>query len=156
VPTPQLTQAPLPSQNPPEHTVLSASGLVVSTQVGTPVEHEVVPEKQGCGLVLQGWLAVHALHTPLPSHTLLVPQVVPAPTLPLPSTQVADAPVQSVEPLRHWVGLPVQSAPWEHGPQVPTLQVSPASQTVPLGTLAIPSTHVGPPLAHDVVPCLHR
>jgi hypothetical protein len=64
--------------------------LLLHTSV--PVVQLVMPVKQGFGLVEHDWLAVQAPQLPLPSHTMLVPHVMP-PILLLPSAH-AIAPVE--------------------------------------------------------------
>ena len=66
--------------------------IVLLLHTIVPVVQMVIPVKQGFGLVEHDWLAVQAPQLPLPSHTMLVPQVMP-PILLLPSAQ-AIAPVE--------------------------------------------------------------
>ena len=66
-----------------------AAFCVLSLQTIVPVPQVVTPVKQGLGLVVQLPPAVQEPQLPLPSHTRLVPQLVP-PILLLPSAQVID------------------------------------------------------------------
>jgi hypothetical protein len=59
---------------------------VLSLHTIVPVPQVVTPVKQGLGLFVQLAPAVHEPQLPLPSHTRLVPQLVP-PILLLPSAQ---------------------------------------------------------------------
>jgi len=60
---------------------------VLLLQTIVPVVQLVTPVKQGLGGFEHVWPAVHEPQLPLPSHTRLVPQLVP-PGLLLPSAQV--------------------------------------------------------------------
>ena len=62
---------------------------VLLLQTIVPVVQLVTPVKQGLGGFEHVWPAVHEPQLPLPSHTRLVPQLVP-PILLLPSAQVID------------------------------------------------------------------
>src|SRR5438876_1128453 len=77
--------------------------LPPSTQTNCPVEQEVVPFLQMLGLVVQALPAVQPTQLPLPSHTRLLPQLVPADLL-LPSTQVIVPLEQDVEPFLQMFG----------------------------------------------------
>ena len=66
--------------------------IVLLLHTIVPVVQLVMPVKQGFGLVEHVWLAVQVPQLPLPSHTMLVPQVMP-PILLLPSAH-AIAPVE--------------------------------------------------------------
>jgi hypothetical protein len=66
-----------------------ATGVVVSTQVWAPVEHEVVPRTHWFALVEQARPGVHGLQTPDPLQTMFAPQPVPAASGVAVSTQVS-------------------------------------------------------------------
>jgi len=73
---PQLDPAPL---------------AVPSTHVWVPLAHDVTPLKQALGLPVQDEPAAQATQPPLPSHTMSLPQAVPAARFP--KSRQADAPV---------------------------------------------------------------
>jgi hypothetical protein len=105
-------------------------------------------------LVEQLWLAVQAPQFPLPSQTMLVPQLVPPILLP-PSTHITLPLLQELVPFRHVVGLPVQEVPAVQATQEPEpLQTMLVPQLVP-GALSPPSVQVMLPALHEVVPFLH-
>ena len=104
-------------------------------------------------MVEQLWLAVQTPQFPLPSQTMLVPQLVP-PTLLLPSTHVMLPLLQDVVPFRQVVGLPVHDWPAVQATHIPEpLQTMLLPQLVP-GALLPPSTQVWAPLEQSVVPFL--
>jgi hypothetical protein len=78
------------------------------THVDAPLAQEVVPVKHGFGLVVHAWPAVQLTHAPAPSHTWLLPQLVPAERLPE-STHCSLPEVQEVTPVRHAPGFVVQA-----------------------------------------------
>jgi hypothetical protein len=88
LPEVQLTQLPLPLQTMfVPHAVPPILG-VLSTQVCTPVVHEVTPFRQAApGFVVHGWPLAQIVHWPAALQTELAPQLVPGP-LAAPSTQV--------------------------------------------------------------------
>jgi hypothetical protein len=128
-----------------------------STQVCVPVLQEVMPVLQGApGLVLHVWPATQGTHAPEPSHTLFVPQEVPA-GFGAPSTHVCAPVLHDVTPYRQAAfGLVVHDCPAVHDTQLPepshTLLVP---QLVPAATFVVESTHTSAPVLHDVVPTLH-
>jgi hypothetical protein len=67
--------------------LLPAVFCVLFKQVMAPVVQLVMPVKQGFAFVVHAWLGVQEPQLPLPSQTMLVPQLVP-PILLLPSAQV--------------------------------------------------------------------
>jgi hypothetical protein len=122
-PMAQLKQPPSPSQKPPVHNAPWPRGVWLSMQVCAPVAHEVTPARHGLGGVVHDWLGVQETHVPLGLQTSLVPHVVPASRLALPSLHTAPPMLQSVVPLRQGDGLPVQAAPCVQTPQLPALQL---------------------------------
>jgi len=101
VPAVQAPQFPLPSQTWLLPQFVPAPLAVVATHWSDPVEQDVVPFWQG----LFGWQdvpVVQAAQFPLPSQTILVPQLVPPPLLVL-ATHWDDPVEQEVAPF--WQGL---------------------------------------------------
>jgi hypothetical protein len=108
---------------------------------------------QTLGLPVQAPPAVQATQLPLPSHTWLVPQLVPALLLP-PSTQVWAPVEQVVAPFLQMLGLLVHAWPAVHDTHVPLpLQTWLVPQLVP-AVLLPPSTQVWAPVEQVVVPFL--
>src|SRR5262252_3584582 len=107
------------------------------------------------GLPEQLCPCVHEPQNPLPSQTWFVPHAVPAPTFPVPSTQV-DVPVrQEVTPVLHCDGLPLHMVPAVQATQLPLpLQTMLVPHAVP-PVLGVPSTHVCTPVVHEVTPFRH-
>jgi len=102
---------------------------------------------------VQAWLAVHEPQLPLPSQTMLVPQLVPPILLP-PSAQVWAPVAQDVAPFLQMLGLVVQAVPAVQATQLPVpLQTMLVPQLVP-AILSPPSTHSWVPVEHEVVPFL--
>jgi len=109
VPAVQATQLPeplhtmlLPQEVPP---VLGAP----STQVCTPVAHEVTPFKHVApGFVVQGCPVAQTVHWPAELQTELGPQPVPG-VLAAPSTQVCTPLMHEDTPAKQAPGLPVQA-----------------------------------------------
>ena len=66
--------------------------------VDAPVTQDVMPLRHTDGLLVHVWPAVHETQVPLPLHTRLVPQPVPAAVLPV-SRQRGAPVVQSVTPV---------------------------------------------------------
>lgn len=126
---------------------------VPSTQVCTPVVHEVMPEKHAPGLPVQDCADAQAMHAPLPSQTMPAPQAVPGDRLP--KSRQTSAPVrQLVTPVLQDVGFVVQLAFAVQATQLPLLlQTMLVPQLVPPGLL-LSSTQVGAPVEQDVVPVL--
>jgi hypothetical protein len=128
--------------------------LLPSAQVIAPVAHEYTPFLQTLGLPVQAPPAVQATHAPAPSHTMLVPQLVPADLLP-PSTHVWAPVAHDVAPFLQMVGLVVQAAPAVQATQLPEpLQTWFMPQVVPAAVLP-PSMQVMVPLEQELVPTLH-
>jgi hypothetical protein len=126
--------------------------VVLLLQTIVPVLQLVTPVKHGFGLPVQLWFGVHAPQVPMPSQTWLVPQLVPAVLLPVPSTQVVPPVRHDVVPILHALGLPVHVLPAVQATQTPLpLQTMLVPQPVP-AALLLPSMHVMPPVRHDVVP----
>jgi hypothetical protein len=91
-------QNPLPSHIcPPVQVAVDGLG-VPSIHSAAPVTQEVTPLRQAEGLPVHAPPAVHDTQVPLPLHTWLVPQVVPAAVLP--ESRQRGAPiVQSMTPV---------------------------------------------------------
>jgi hypothetical protein len=124
------------------------------TQVLVPVAHEVVPVKHGLGLALHAWPAVQLAQVPAPSHTWLVPQLVPADLLPE-SRHTCTPEVQEVTPVRQAPGFVVQAWPavqLTHAPAPSQTWFVP--QPVPAGLLP-ESAHTRAPEPQVVRPVLH-
>lgn len=137
---------PVPQAVPPDR-------LPKSTQTGVPVWQLTIPVLHAVGFVEQFALGVQAPQLPLPSHTMLAPQLVP-PTLLPPSTQVWAPVAQEVTPVLQAFGLPVQGWPALHAMQVPPLsQTMPTPQLAPAVVFA-PSMQVVMLPLHIVLPCL--
>jgi hypothetical protein len=98
--------------------------------------------------------AVQSTHAPLPSQTLLLAQVVPAERFP--KSRQTGAPVwQLMMPVLHAFGFVEQFMLGVHAPHAPPpSQTMLVPQLVP-PALAVPSTQVWAPVAHDVTPFLH-
>jgi len=125
--------------------------LPPSTQVIAPVEQDVVPFLQMLGLVVQVLPPVQPTQLPLPLHTRLLPQLVPAALLE-PSVQVIDPDEQDVEPFLQMFGLPVHVWPAVHATHIPPpLQTRLVPQLMP-GALLPPSVQVMAPVEQVVVP----
>jgi len=104
-------------------------------------------------LLVQDIPAVHTPQLPLPSHTMLVPQLVP-PILLLPSAQVIEPVVQEETPFLQMLGLPVHAPPAVQGTHAPEpLQTMFVPQLTP-GLLLVPSTQTGAPLVQAIIPFL--
>ena len=146
-------QPPLPSQTMPVPQAVPPDRLPKSTQTGVPVWQLTMPVLHAVGFVEQFALGVQALQLPLPSHTMLVPQLVP-PTLLVPSTQVWAPVAHEVTPFLHAFGLPVQGCPALHAMQAPLpSQTMPTPQLVP-PVLFVPSVQVVMLPLQVVLPCL--
>jgi hypothetical protein len=124
--------------------------VAVSTQVWTPVVHEVVPARQTFGFPEQPRPAVQVEHTP-PLQTWFAPQAVPFATG-VPFTH-AEVPVeQLVTPAWHsGSGCPLQVRPAVHETQAPPLQTWSAPHVVPF-VFAAPFTQTDVPVAQLVTP----
>jgi hypothetical protein len=143
---------PLQTRSGPQDVPFGSGAAALSTHVCVPVEQEVMPARQGSGLVLQASPAVQGEHVPA-LHTRFVPQLVPFASAAAVSTQIEVPVAHEVTPATQGLGFPAQEAPATQVPQTPPLQTSLGPQTVPLGSGAIGlSTHVGLPLEHEVVP----
>jgi len=105
-PAVQAVQAPLPSHTWFVPQALPADRLPKSWQTGVPVWQLMMPVLHAVGFVEQFALGVQAPQAPLPSHTMLVPQLVP-PDLLVPSTQVCAPVAHEVTPFLHAFGLVV-------------------------------------------------
>jgi hypothetical protein len=86
-PAVQFTHAPMLLQTMFGPQAVPTGLWVLLLQTIVPVLQLVTPVKQGFGLLVHDWPAVHEPQLPFPSHTRLVPQLVP-PILLLPSAQV--------------------------------------------------------------------
>jgi hypothetical protein len=100
----QATQAPDPLHTMSVPQGVPAGLLPLSTHVCAPVAQLVRPVRHTPGLVVQDCPAVHATQAPAPSHTMFVPQDVPA-GLFTSSTQVVVPVLQLVLPVLQGVGF---------------------------------------------------
>jgi hypothetical protein len=152
VPAVHEPQLPLSQTSFEPHAVPLAAGVVVATQVETPVLHEVIPVKHGF-VGVHDRPAVHETQLP-PLQTSFVPHVVPLATSTDVGTQV-DVPVlHEVVPVTHgFVGL--QAVPAVHDAHVPPLQTWFVPHVVPLATCVVVGTQVVTPLLQEVVPVTH-
>ncbi len=83
-----------------------------------------------------------------------MPQEAPTP-FGLPSVHTAAPEPHATTPLKHGLGLVVHDAPAAHAAQVPVpLQTRLVPQLVPGALFAVPSTHTGAPVVHEMTPCL--
>jgi hypothetical protein len=161
----QAPQKPLPSHSwPPVQVVVFGLG-VPSMQVDAPVTHEVTPLRQIDGLVVHAVPAVQETQVPVPLHTWLVPQVVPAGVVPE-STHFGAPPAQSITPvLQGAPGFVVQVLPASHvthcplplqtmfEPQaVPAPALSPSAQPAADPQVTTPSLQTPPGLVVQMVP----
>jgi len=147
-------QVPLPSHTWLVPQAVPAERLPKSWQTGAPVEQLTMPVLHAVGFVEQFALGVHVAQVPLPSQTMLLPQLVP-PALLLPSTQVWVPVAQEVTPFLHALGLPVHGWPALQALHAPLpLQTMPTPQLLPAALFA-PSTQVVAAPLHIVLPCLH-
>ena len=121
-PAVQLPQFPLAHTWPFPHAVPLARLVVVSVHTAAPVAHDTRPVLHGLGLVVQAVFSVQLTHAPFPSHTRLVPQVVPAFSLPVSSMQIAAPVVHETMPSLQWPGLVLQLEPLAQAEQTPPLQ----------------------------------
>ncbi len=149
----QAMQEPLPLQTRFVPQLTPPALLLPSMQVIAPVEQDVVPFLQAVGLPVQATPAVQGTQVPLPLHTMLVPQLVPAVLLPL-STHVCVPDAQDVVPVLQMPGLVVHAVFMVHGPQVPLLHTWFVPHDVPFALFPI-SAQTGTPVTHEVVPTLH-
>jgi hypothetical protein len=149
----QAAHEPFPSQTMLVPQAVPAERLPKSRQTGAPVWQLTMPVLQAVGLVEQFAFGVQVAQLPLPSQTMLAPQLVP-PDLLLPSTQVCAPVAQEVTPVLHVFGLVVHGCPALHAAQVPLpSQTMPTPQLVPAAVLA-PSVQVVAVPLHVVLPCL--
>ena len=95
---------------------------MVSVHTAAPVAQETWPVLHGLGLVVQAALAVQLTQPPLPLHTRLVPQAVPALSFAVSSTQTGLPVLQETVPSLHWLGFVVQAVPAAQATQTPALQ----------------------------------
>src|SRR4029079_1064861 len=146
--------APLPSQTVFVPQVVPADRLPKSRQTGAPVWQLTMPVLHAVGFVEQFALGVQVLQAPLPSQTMLVPQLAPPVLLP-PSTQVCAPVAPDVTPFLHAFALVVQGWPAPHAAQVPLpSHTMPTPQLVPAAVFA-PSVQVVALPLQVVFPCLH-
>ena len=151
-PAVQATQAPLLTQAWLVPQVVPADRLPKSRQTGAPVWQLTMPVLHAPGFVVQLALGVQLAQVPLPSQTMLVPQLVP-PGLLDPSAQLIAPVAQDVTPVLHAFPLPVQV--W---PELQAMQAPLPSQTIPTPQLApaarsAPSTQLFV-VPHVALPCL--
>jgi len=148
------TQAPLPSQTWSAPQAVPAERLPKSWQTGAPVRQLTMPVLHAVGFVEQFAFGVQLPQPPLPSQTMLVPQLVP-PDLLTPSTQVCAPVAHEVTPVLHAFGLPVHGCPALHAAQAPLpSQTMPTPQLVPAGVF-VPSVQVVAVPLQVVLPSLH-
>jgi hypothetical protein len=148
-------QAPVASQVSPlvPHEVPTGAVVAESAHTTTPVEHCVVPTRQGFGFEVQLAPAVQATQAPPGAQTRLAPHVVPAArvVVELPQT---DVPVpQPMTPSRHGSLLPVHETPASQVAHAPApVQTCPAPQLVPASTLRPELAQVATPVVHEMTP----
>src|SRR5580765_8295951 len=161
----QAPQNPLPSHSWPFVQVVVLDLFVPSMQTDAPVVQEVTPFRQTDGLVVQVAPAVHAVQVPVPLHTKLVPQVVPAAVLPV-STHFGAPVVQSMTPILQGApGFVVHDMPAMHATHCPLpLQTMAEPHAIPAATFppsmhpdaephaTTPSLHIPPGLVVQTVP----
>lgn len=138
---------------------------VPSMHTDAPVAQEVTPFRQMDGLPAQAVPAVHETQVPVPLHTRLVPQVVPAAVLPV--SRQRGAPVaQSTTPVLHGEpGLVAHALPASqvtHCPfplhtmfrphAVPAWTLSPSRQPGAEPQAITPTLHAPPGLLAQIVP----
>lgn len=154
----QATQAPLPSHtNPGPQPVPAGTFAGESTQACAPPPHEVTPTLHGVGLEPQVWPAVQATQAPEAVHTRFDPQAVPAATFTLESPQTGLPDAQPSAPTRQGFGFDAQAIPATQAMQLPApSQTSFVPHVVPAPALTWASMQDGLPVAHDVMPPLHR
>jgi hypothetical protein len=153
-PDAQVTQVPLELQTWLAPQLVPVAFCVEFTHTGVPLEHCVVPLKQGLGLEVQAAPTVHAVQVPVELQTWVVPHDVPAGRSVAPSTQTGVPLAQLVVPSRHEFGFVLHACPTVHAAHVPALQTWLEPQLVPLG-LSLASLHTGAPEPQAVVPFLH-
>jgi hypothetical protein len=136
-----------------------------SIHTDAPVTQEVTPLRQMDGLPAQAVPAVHDTHVPLPLHTWLVPQVVPAAVLPE-SRQRGEPVAQSMTPvLQGEPGFVAHALPASHIPHcplplhtmfepqaLPASRLSPSRQPDADPQVTTPSLHTPPGLPVHTVP----
>jgi hypothetical protein len=114
VPAVQAVQAPALLQTRLVPQLVPGARCTESTQVVTPVEHDVTPVKHAAlGLVPQLWPALQAAQVPEGLQTWLVPHTVPG-DFEAPSTQVWLPVAHEVMPVAHAFGLPEHPRPAVH------------------------------------------
>jgi hypothetical protein len=118
----QLPQLPALHTWPEPHAVPFARLVVPSSQTGAPLAQEIRPALHGLGLVLHEPPAVQATHVPAPSHTRLLPQLVPAACSVVPLVHTAAPLAQEITPSTQRFELVLQSVPAAQEPQAPALQ----------------------------------
>jgi hypothetical protein len=124
-------------------------------QVCAPVLQEVTPCLHRFGFVEQLAPATQPMQAPEPLHTWLVPQVVPAGSLPVASMHVCAPVLHEVTPSLQKVGFVVQLLPAVHDTQVPLLlHTRLLPQLVPVA-FCEPLMHVWLPVLHEVMPLKH-
>jgi hypothetical protein len=148
-------QAPSESQTSFVPQLVPALFVASSTHVAAPEPQLSLPVLQGVGFVVHADPSTHAMHPPLPSHTLPVPQVVPAPRG-VPSPQVGAPLEQSVTPFLQAVGFVVHDAPVVQSMHAPVgLHTLFRPHATPGPRLPVESLHVGPPDPHASTPSRH-
>jgi hypothetical protein len=151
LPVAQGTQAPEPLQTMLVPQLTPGPRLVPSAQVAVPEEQSVTPFLQRLGLPMQVLPAVQPTQPPLPSHTMLVPQLTPGDLL-VSSTQAMVPVEQAVTPFLQVPGLLPQEIPAVQELHVPEpLQTMLVPQVAP-AVFAVPFTHVWEPELQDAVP----
>jgi hypothetical protein len=138
---------------------------VPSMHVDAPVTQDVTPFRHVDGLLVHAWPAVHEMQVPLPLHTRLVPQLVPAAVLPA-SRQRGSPVAQSVTPvLQGDPGLVLHAWPAVHARHcpfplhtmfephaVPARALSASLQPADMPQVTTPSLHAPPGLVLQTVP----
>jgi hypothetical protein len=148
--TQALQTPPLQTRSVPQ---LEPSGTLVpvSTQMDTPVAHEVAPTWHA-SVGTHGAFATHAAHAP-PLQTAPSPQSVPF-GRGSDSVQTGAPVSQVVVAVVHGFG-DTQAAPASHAVHVPPPQTRSSPQLAPFSTFTPVSTQTDTPVAHDVRPTWH-
>jgi len=135
-PAVQATQMPLPLQTWLVPQLAPADLLPPSTQVMTPLEHDVVPALQTLGLPVQELFCTQGPQMPL-LHTMFIPQLVPFALFPV-SLHTGTPVTHEVVPVLHtfegW-----QVAPVVQALQLPLLQTRFVPHDVPLARFRVVS-----------------
>jgi hypothetical protein len=140
-PDTHATQAPLRHTCPEPQLAVPSGWWPVAWHTGTPVAHEMVPVWHG-SLGVHAAPAVHATQVPLPLHTRLVPQLVPAGWWPFATHWALPLEHDRVPVWQRLVGW--HALPLAHDSHMPSVHTLPLPQSVPL------LTGVQVPVAHEL------